>query len=266
MTQSRENVLAEREGRVLRLTLNRPDKGNAISVPLARDLMHAVIEASEDSGVRCVLLTGAGRLFCAGGDIAEFSGAGDGISRYLKELTSYMHSAITHMLRMPKPLVTAINGPTAGAGVSLAILGDIALASDAAHFTMGYGAIGLSPDCGSTWYLPRVVGLRRAQEMTLLNERVSAERAAEMGLVTRSVKQDELADEAMLIAQKLATGPVRALGRTRALLQTAYGSTIETHMEEEAAAIAASGGDPEGREGVASFLERRKPDFLNKAP
>jgi 2-(1,2-epoxy-1,2-dihydrophenyl)acetyl-CoA isomerase len=223
--------------------------------------MEAAIECDEDDGIRCVLMTGAGRLFCAGGDIGEFSAAGEKFPALLKELTAYIHSAVSRFSRMGKPMVTAVNGPAAGAGFNLSLLGDIVIAAQSAHFTTAYTAIGMSPDGGTTWLLPRLVGLRRAQEWALTNKRISAAEAVEAGLITRAVEDEALAEEADKLAAKLAGSAVRAMGRTRNLLLDSFGNSLEQHLEQEARNIAAAGRDAEGREGIAAFLGKRKPDF-----
>ncbi|MBV9509974.1 MAG: enoyl-CoA hydratase/isomerase family protein [Caulobacteraceae bacterium] len=254
-------ILFERDGPIARLTLNRPSVGNAIDIPMSQALLKAVIECDEDDAVRCVVITGAGRLFCAGGDVGAFAGAGEGLPGLLKELTSYLHSAISRLARMNKPLVVAVNGPAAGAGFSLALLGDIVLTAPGAHFTLAYAGIGFSPDGGATWLLPRLIGLRRAQELALTNKRSTAEEAAAMGLVTRVVEAEALASEATAVAQAIAASAVGALGRTRNLLLSSFGNTLETHLELEARSIAEASRTAEGREGVRAFLEKRKPDF-----
>lgn len=251
-------LVIERDGAVVILRLARSEVGNAIDMDLARALMHAAIACDEDAGVRAVLLTGTGRMFCAGGDVGAFAAAGEGVGAMLKELASYVHLAVSRLARMDKPLVTAINGPAAGAGVSLAVLGDIALAAETAHFTLAYTALGLSPDGGSSWLLPRLIGLRRTQELALTNRRVGVEEAVSIGLVTRAVGADALDGEALALARTLATGPSRAFGRTRALLAESYATGLEAQMEAEARAIAMSGRD-EGREGIAAFVAKRKP-------
>jgi len=254
-------LLVKQDGGIAILTLNRPDVGNAIDVPLARALMEAAIACSEDDTIRCVVLTGAGRTFCAGGDVGCFASAGSAFPSLLKELTAYLHMAIARFSRMGKPFVTAVNGAAAGAGLSLAILGDIAIAARSAKFVLAYGAIGLSPDGGSTWLLPRLLGLRAAQEFALTNKRLSADEAAAMGLVTRAVDDDQLAQEMMATALSFANSATRSLGRTRTLLLSSFGNSLEEQMELEAQAIAESGRDREGREGVAAFFAKRKPDF-----
>lgn len=261
MSGTENPLLFAREGGIARLTLNRPEVGNSINVPLARALMEAAIECDEDDGIRCVLLTGTGKLFCGGGDIGGFAAAGSRIPALLKELTAYANSAVSRFSRMGKPMITAVNGPAAGAGFNLSLLGDIVLAAQSAHFTVAYTAIGLSPDGGTTWLLPRLVGLRRAQEWALTNKRVFAPEALEAGLVTRVVEDAALAGEADRLAAQLAGGAVQAMGRTRNLLLDSFSNPLELHMEQEARSIAAAGRGAEGREGIAAFLARRKPDF-----
>ena len=187
-----EPVLLEREGAIARIVLNRPESGNAIDLQMAQGLLRAALQCDADLSIRCVVLTGAGRLFCVGGDIGAFGSTPDKASTGLSELAGTLHMAIARLARMRKPLLVLVNGHAAGAGLSLAILGDIVLTVRAAHFTAAYTAIGLTPDGSMTWQLPRLVGLRRAQEMILTNRRVSAEEAERIGLVTRAV--DEFAD------------------------------------------------------------------------
>jgi 2-(1,2-epoxy-1,2-dihydrophenyl)acetyl-CoA isomerase len=258
-------LLIQRQGSVVRLILNRPKAGNAINIELAKALMEAAIACDEDPGVRCVVLTGSGRMFCAGGDVRLFASAGDRIPQLLKELTSYLHSAISRLARMEKPLVTIVNGPAAGAGFSLALLGDIALASRDASFTLAYGKLGLSPDGGATWLLPRLIGLRRTQELILTDPTLPAATAADLGLVTRVCDAETLSTEADLLIERLSRSAVCAWGRTRELLLGAYGASLESHLEAEARMIARAGRSAESREGIAAFAERRPADFISSA-
>ena len=257
-------LLIERERAVVRLVLNRPEAGNALDVPLARALMYAAIECDEDESVRCVVLTGSGRQFCVGGDIRAFQAAGKRLGVLIKEITSYLHMAIARLMRMRKPLVTSINGPAAGAGVSLAVLGDIALASRSAHFTLAYTALGVSPDGGSTWLLPRLIGLRRTQELMLLNHRIGADEAVSTGLVTRTVDEDTLAAETSRVAEQLTGSATAALGRTRGLLLASFGASLEEQMEAETRAIAESANGAESAEGIRAFFEKRVPNFAGR--
>jgi 2-(1,2-epoxy-1,2-dihydrophenyl)acetyl-CoA isomerase len=171
---------------------------------------------------------------------------------------------VSILTRMAKPLLCVINGPAAGAGLSLALVGDYVLAARSAHFSLAYGAIGLSPDAGATWLLPRLVGLRRAQEMAVTNRRVGAEEAVEIGLITRTVDDDALAAEADTVAATLAATASRSVGRTRQLLLGSFETSLDLQMQLEARAIAEGARDPDGKEGVAAFLERRKPVFTGR--
>jgi len=256
-----EPLLFAVENSIARLTLNRPDTGNAIDLDLAWALVEAAIRCDADAAIRCVVLTGAGRLFCAGGDIGLFASAGERAPALLSELAGTLHMAISRFARMSKPLLVLVNGPAAGAGFSLAMMGDVVLASRAAHFTAAYGGIGLTPDGGMSWNLPRLVGLRKAQEMILTNRRVPADEAERIGLVTRAVEAAALEDEGAATALSLSRSATVALGAARALLLTGFAAGLETQLEEEARAISAAGGRAEFREGIAAFLGKRKPNF-----
>jgi 2-(1,2-epoxy-1,2-dihydrophenyl)acetyl-CoA isomerase len=254
-------LLFERDGPVARLTLNRPTAANAIDLPLARALMLAAITCDEDDSIRCVLLTATGRFFCAGGDVRSFVAAGSSIPALLKEMTAHFHVAVTRLLHMNKPLVTAVNGIAAGAGFSLALLGDLVLSARTAQFTSAYSALGLSSDGGLSWLLPRLVGLRRAQELMLTNRTLSADEAMSLGLITRIVEGDSISPEALRLAQELASGPTAAYGKIRNLLLRSGASTLDTHLEEESRALAEMSRTGHGQEGIAAFISKRKPDF-----
>ena len=223
--------------------------------------MLAAIRCSEDDQVRSVVLTGSGRMFCAGGDVAGFAEQKDALPAYVKELTTYLHAAVAAFAYMEKPIVTAVNGPAAGAGMGLALLGDLVLASPTAHFTVAYTRIGMSPDGGVSWLLPKLVGLRRAQELCLCNRRVSAEEAVAMGLITRVVADDLLAHDALALADEFAQGARCAMSTTRRLLLESHANSIEAQMDMESRGITAQARSPEGREGIAAFLEKRPPSF-----
>jgi 2-(1,2-epoxy-1,2-dihydrophenyl)acetyl-CoA isomerase len=258
-----DGITVSRDGAVLRITLARPEVGNALDVPMCRALMKAAIAADEDDAVRCVLLSGEGKLFCAGGDVAGFSQAGERLPAYLKEITAYVHAAVVRLVRMGKPVVVALNGAAAGAGVGLAVLGDIVLAAPNASFALAYTGIGLSPDGGTTWLLPRLIGLRRTQELCLLNKRVKAQEAATLGLVTRIIDGD-LMTEAMAVARELAAGATHALGTTRRLLLESGSASLETQLDAESRAISGLARTRDGREGVAAFVDKRAPTFTGE--
>ena len=256
-----DQVLLTLEGAVARLTLNRPEAGNAIGPAMASALRAAAIVCAEDPGIRCVVLCARGRVFCVGGDIGAFSSQLESLGALTRALTADLHAAMAIFARMEKPLITVVNGPAAGAGFSLALAGDLVLAGQSAVFAPAYGGIGLSPDGGASWLLPRLVGLRRAQEMLLLGLRVNAAQALAEGMVTRLCPDETLQAEADELAVRVARGAVRAWGRTRALLLESFAATLPAQLDAEARAIAQSGHDAEAREGIAAFLAKRKPDF-----
>lgn len=261
---SYEAITLERRDGVAIVTLNRPEAGNAINHAMARDLMAAAIACEQDETIRCVLLRSTGKLFCGGGDLADFEAAGEAVGEVLGMVASLLHGAVSCFARMEKPLVTAVQGFAAGAGFSLAVMGDIVLASDAARFTLAYSGVGLSPDGGASWFLPRLVGLRKAQELLLLNPRVEASEALELGLVTRVVAAAELEATALDIARKLADGPTRALARSRAHLWSSGQESLDGQLSKEASAIALCVREADGREGIQAFREGRAPRFTGR--
>ncbi len=259
-----ENLRCEIADGVATITLNRPDAANAIDLPLARELMQVAIRCDEDPGVRAVLLTGAGKMFCAGGDLKAFSAQGDSLPSLLKEITTNLHAATSRFARMSAPLVVAVNGTAAGAGFSIAISGDLVLMAESAKLTMAYTAAGLSPDGSSTWFLPRLIGMRRAQELMLTNRRLSAAEALAWGLVNQVVPDAELAATAGALAKQLATGATRAFGTVKSLLASTYNESLETQMELEARGIAEMARSADGREGIEAFVAKRAPKFSGR--
>jgi 2-(1,2-epoxy-1,2-dihydrophenyl)acetyl-CoA isomerase len=255
-----DEVLLSIEDGVASVVVNRPAVGNAFDVPMARGLLDIAIACEADPAVRCVTVTGAGKLFCAGGDVSLMGGAGPKLPQLLAELIAPLNAALSRLARMPKPLVTLVNGPAAGAGMSLAILGDIVLSARSAHFTPAYSAIGLTADGGLSWTLPRLVGLRRAQEIILTNRRVKADEAEAIGLVTRTVDDDALAAEGAALAKKLADAPTAALGAARGLLRESFETAFETQLDRELRSMAVAGAG-EAQEGLAAFLAKRPPNF-----
>lgn len=254
-------VLLDVENGIARITLNRPDAGNALDLAMARALVASSIRCETDPAIRCVVLTGAGRLFCAGGDIALFQSAGERVDALLSDLAGTLHMALARLARMGKPMLVLVNGPAAGAGLSLAISGDVVLCARSAHFTAAYGSLGLTPDGGMSWLLPRLVGLRKAQEIILVNRRIAAEEAEAIGMVTRLVDDEALAEEGRAVAQQLADSPVEAFGAARLLLQQSFQGSYESHLEQELRAIVRAGASSECSEGIAAYAARRKPDF-----
>ena len=194
------------------IRLNRPNDGNALIPEMALELLDAANRCDEDPEVRAVVLTGNGKMFCAGGDLKAFAAQGEKVSRYIKEITHTFHAAISRFNWMDPPVVGAINGTAAGGGFSLALTTDIAIAAESAKFTMAYTKGGLTPDGSSSYFLARMVGLRRAKEMALLNPILSARQAMDWGLVNQVVADDQLLTTALEIAHQLAKGPTRSFG------------------------------------------------------
>jgi 2-(1,2-epoxy-1,2-dihydrophenyl)acetyl-CoA isomerase len=259
-----EKITYDLSDGIATVTLNRPEVFNALDAQLARELHDAIIASSEDEAVRVVVLTGTGRAFCAGGDVKGFCDTIDTIGAHVKRLTTEIHSAVSRMIRMPKPVISAVNGVAAGGGMSLALAGDLILATASARFTMAYTQIGASPDGSSTFTLPRLVGVKRALELTLLNPVLSAQEAKEWGIVNRVYPDDAFQAEVQTIATQLAQGPTLAYGRTKALLYSSTSETLETQMEYETLHIAASGKTADFREGVFAFAEKRQPSFQGR--
>lgn len=246
---------------VAHLTFNRPDAANSMTVELARDLMHATLACDEDPRVRAVLLSGAGRMFSGGGDLKTFAAKGEALPRYLKELTTYLHAAVSRLTRMAAPVIAAVHGSAAGAGLSLACAADLVLAADTAKFTVAYTRAGLVPDGSSTYFLSRIVGLRRALELTLTNRVLSAAEAMTLGIVTRVVPEKSLLGEARALAAELAAGPTQAFAVAKRLLHSGWTGTLETQMELETRAIADIARTADAREGIAAFVAKRAPAF-----
>lgn len=252
-----EPLHIERAGSVSRIVLNRPDAGNTIDEAMAIAFGKAAQELAEDPATRVVVLTGTGALFCGGGDVRAMATAPDGASAVIDRITSNLHRGIVALAEMPKPLVTVINGPAAGAGLGLAILGDIVIASDVAHFTSAYTAIGMTPDGATSWLLPRLIGLRRALEMVVTNRRVSAEEAERIGLVTRVVPAADLEEAESELTTALDRGCIAASAKGRWLLETSYERSLAEHLAIEARTIVGAASTQEGASGIAGFLNSR---------
>src|SRR5580765_8432724 len=205
-----ENVIYQVKDGVATITLNRPDAYNALNLTLARDLFHATLEADEDRAVRCILITGAGKAFCAGGDVKDFADNPQRIGILIKELTTYLHGTVSRLARAQKPVNMAVNGVAAGGGMSFALSGDLVVAAESAKFTMAYSKIGASPDGSSSYFLPRMIGLRRAMELYFTNRVLTAKEAVEWGMVTRAVPDADFKGAVDALARELAQGPSKS--------------------------------------------------------
>ncbi|HTS14615.1 MAG TPA: enoyl-CoA hydratase-related protein [Candidatus Sulfotelmatobacter sp.] len=243
---------------VLTLTLDRPDALNALDAGLKAALLAALKTAARDRSVRAVVLTGAGRAFCAGQDLRETGLTGAAIGREVRERYNPL---ILALARLEKPVLAAVNGVAAGAGLSLALACDIRMAADTATFSCAFGRVGLVPDSGLSWFLPRLVGLGRALEMALTTEMLDAATAARIGLVGRVVPAADLASEAAALAGRLAAGAPLAMGLTKRALLGAQSLDLEAALEVEAQLQTAAGRSPDHAEGIAAFTEKRPARF-----
>ena len=255
-----EMIRAERTGDVLVITLNRPERLNA-APPQLFDEISAALDNLD--GARAVLITGEGRAFCSGADLA---GRGDtsatsGGERARRSLTGSYNPLMVKLSQLPVPIVSAVKGPAAGIGCSLALAADFCFAGESGYFLQAFVNIGLVPDGGASWMLARLVGKARATEMMLLGERIPAQKAADWGLIYKAVSDEALMDEAMAMAQRLAAGPTLAIGLMRQGLSAALDSDYATALAGEADRQAIAGDSADAFEGAASFLQKRKPVF-----
>ncbi|WP_413031965.1 enoyl-CoA hydratase/isomerase family protein [Mycolicibacterium litorale] len=249
----------DQSGPVARIVLNRPDAANGMNDTMTAELAD-VAARCDTPATKAVVLTGSGRFFCAGGDLKAFATA-PSRGRFIKGVADDLHRAISTFARMDAVLVTAVNGAAAGAGFSLAVAGDLVLAAESASFTMAYTKVGLSPDGSASYHLPRLVGLRRAQELMLTNRTLSAAQALDWGLVTDVVADTELGDRATALAEQLAGGSAPSHGAVKALLLASSKNGLEEQMELEGRTIARRADSADGREGVDAFLAKRRPEF-----
>jgi 2-(1,2-epoxy-1,2-dihydrophenyl)acetyl-CoA isomerase len=251
-----EPLLVEREGEVVTLRFNRPDRLNAIDVPMAEALRDAAAALAREGSARCVVLAGAGRAFMAGGDVTAFDGP-DAIGTIMDP----MHEALALLAALDAPVLASVQGAAAGGGMSVALAADLCIAADDARFSLAYLRLGTSPDCGGSWNLARLVGMRRALGIALLEETLDAAAAKEAGLVNRVVPAAELAEATRTLARKLASGPRAATAATKRLLREASGHGLEQHLDAERAAFLGCAASADFAEGVAAFLARRPPQF-----
>ncbi|MFH1329341.1 MAG: enoyl-CoA hydratase-related protein [Actinomycetota bacterium] len=257
-----ETVQLEVDEGLARIHLARPEAGNAVTGQMARELMEMVGRCARDTAIRAVLLTGNGRRFCVGGDLREFVRCGEALPGHLREMTTYLHAAVSRLVGLEVPVVAGVHGAAAGAGLSLACACDMVVAGESTRFRAAYLAIGLPPDGSLSFTLPRLAGTRRALDLVLSNRPFTALEALEWGIVSRVVSDGEVEAEALRLARDLAAGPTRALGAAKRLLRLE--APLETQMEMEARAIVDAAQGDDGLEGIAAFLEKREPHFTGK--
>jgi 2-(1,2-epoxy-1,2-dihydrophenyl)acetyl-CoA isomerase len=260
-----DEVLFERADGVATITLNRPDKLNAFTTELHRALAAALDTVEGDETIRAVMLTGAGRGFCAGQDLAERAAiiAGGKVEGG-KALETWYNPLVRRLRRLEKPVVCAVNGVAAGAGANIALACDIVLAARSASFIQAFCRIGLVPDAGGSYVLPRLVGMARASALTLLGDKLPAEQAAAWGLIWRVVDDDALVAEATALAQHLARQPTRALALIKQALNASFANTLDEQLDLERALQMKAAATDDFREGVAAFLEKRPANFTGR--
>jgi 2-(1,2-epoxy-1,2-dihydrophenyl)acetyl-CoA isomerase len=241
------------------LTLTRPEAANTLNLQCGHEFLAAAC-AIEAAQVRAVVLTGAGKHFCFGGDLKGMMASGSDVRGYLSELTTHLHAGMALLARLDAPVIAAVNGTAAGAGLGLVLAADLAVAARSAKFVPAYTAVGLTPDAACTFLLPRAVGYKRAMELFLTNRALDAEQALDWGLVNQVVEDDQLAATAAALAARLAAGPKGAFGAVKRLLAESEPG-LETQLGRESRSIAARGATAEGREGIAAFLEKRAAIF-----
>ncbi len=258
-SEAAADVLVEVHGAVATITLNRPAALNALTIPMKERLLAVLGEVGADATVRAVVLTGAGRAFCAGQDLKERLEPG---APSLGEELTLRYNPIVRALRgIPQPVIAAVNGVAAGAGASLAFACDLRIAAEGGSFVLAFGQIGLVPDTGATWTLPRLVGAARAAEMVFLSDAVGAAEALRIGLVSRVVAGDALAAEAAGMAARIAALAPGATALTKRALAAAFDRDLDAALEAEAEAQASAGAHPDHAEGLAAFVDKRSPRF-----
>ncbi|MBN9097903.1 MULTISPECIES: enoyl-CoA hydratase-related protein [unclassified Pseudonocardia] len=256
------SVTVDRDGAVAVLTLNRPDKLNALDHAMRSELAERAAEVQAETAVRAVVLTGAGRAFCAGGDIAAMSARPDAV-----QARTWMRSANAStlaLLAIEKPLIVAVNGVAAGVGFSITLTGDVRLAAEGARMIASFANVGLVPDGGGLWLLSRMVGLHRAKEMFLFAETLEAKQAQRLGLVREIHPAGELLPAAMAMAHRFAEGPTRAFGLGKALAHRSVSGDLETYLELELAHQTLAMGSDDHHEGINAFQEKRAPRFPSR--
>jgi 2-(1,2-epoxy-1,2-dihydrophenyl)acetyl-CoA isomerase len=255
-------ILTNTIGGVTILSLNRPEKYNSFNREMALALQEALDACAADDSVRCIVLTGAGKGFCAGQDLAEASDVNS--LDFMKVVGEHYNPIILRMRNMDKPIIAAVNGVAAGAGANIALAADIVLAAKSATFIQAFSKISLIPDSGGTFFLPRMVGAQRALALTLTGDKITAEEAKDMGLVYRVYEDEEFPHAWQTVAENLATGATKAYALTKKLINQSFDNTLEAQLNAEKELQAEAGTTHDFREGVTAFLEKRKPVFKGK--
>ena len=257
-----QSIIFKKNYPIAKIVLNKPETGNTLDLQLAKELYYATHDTASDNKIKALILTANGKLFSGGGNLKYLLSNKDEVKKTLLDMTMYFHGAISRMARMDSPTIVGINGTAGGGGFSLAISGDIIYAVKNAKFTLAYTNAGLSPDGSSTFYLPRIVGMKRAKELMLTNRVFSAEEALNMNLIDSIFDNNEILDEALdKQAEIFAKGPTNAYKSVKKLLNQSFHNGLETQMEEESIHISNNAASKNGMEGLTAFSEKRKPIF-----
>lgn len=259
-----DTILFEQHGGIGTMTFNRPSVFNAMNSELIQALRDVTASLMDSTTLRALIVKGAGKAFLAGGDVGLFHRRIDVIADEFKPLGDILHAGIINIRNLPFPVIAQIHGAVAGAGLSLALACDFAIAADDAQFTSAYTRIGVSPDGGSTFFLPRIVGMRKALELVMLSDTLTGTEAAEAGMINRAVPAAQLEVETQKLAQRLAEGPTHAYARAKRLITQSFSTPIQQHLDDEIACFAECARTGDFREGVTAFVEKRKPKFTGK--
>ncbi|MGE6260949.1 enoyl-CoA hydratase-related protein [Heyndrickxia sporothermodurans] len=255
-----ETILYEVKNQVAWIKLNRPDKLNAFNEQMKLEVKTALKEAAIDNEVRCIVITGEGRAFCSGQDLQSVKENTD----YGELLRNYYNPMVQQLAALEKPVIAAINGTAAGAGLSLALACDFRLANEKASFIQAFIHVGLVPDSGNMYYLPRIIGHAKALELSILGEKITANEAKDVGLVTKVIPADSWDSEVAIFAERLAQMPTKAIGLIKRYLNQSWDSNLQEVLEKEAYAQKIAGQSFDHKEGVSAFLNKRKPIFKGK--
>ena len=260
-----QTIVLEKTNGVANLTLNRPDRLNSFNVQMHEELQSALDDIATDGETRCVVLTGAGRGFCAGQDLGDRAVSADQAAPDLGlSVEKFYNPLIRRLTNLKMPVICALNGVAAGAGASVVMACDIVIAAKSASFILSFAKVGLVPDSGSSWHFARAIGLPRAKAMAMLGNKVKAEQAEQWGLIYQVVEDDELQSTAMELGNHLAKQPTEALANIKELVHTAFDYSLNEQLERERKAMQHLGRSDDYREGVASFMEKREPNFKGK--
>ena len=256
-----ETIEFKLEGGVARLTLNRPDRLNSFNVQMHEEVADAFGQLNE---ARCLVLTGAGRGFCAGQDLSDRAVAPGEAVDLGESVEKRYNPLIRKLVALPVPVIARVNGVAAGAGANIALACDVVIAARSAKFIQSFAAIGLIPDSGGTWVLPRLVGQARALGLALTGEPLPAEKAEQWGLIWKAVDDEKLDEEVDALAQRFATGPTQGLARIKSMIRESWGQSLDSELDRQRDAMRELGFTRDYHEGVAAFMEKRKPDFTGR--